>query len=42
VSNLRIVEGGPERIGDLEPLWRALYEQHRVIAEGVAAVRPFE
>jgi GNAT superfamily N-acetyltransferase len=42
VSNLRIVEGGPERIGDLEPLWRALYEHHRGIAEGVAGVRPFE
>jgi GNAT superfamily N-acetyltransferase len=42
MSNLRIVEGGPERIGDLEPLWRALYEHHRGIAEGVAGVRPFE
>src|SRR3954452_16258350 len=37
-----MVEGGPERIGDLEPLWWALYEHHRGIAEGVARVRPFE
>ena len=42
MSDLRIVEAGPERIGDLEPLWRALYDHHRGIAEGVAAVRPFE
>ena len=42
MSDLRIVEGGPERIGDLEPLWRALYEHHRGIAESVAGVRPFE
>ena len=37
-----VVEAGPERIADLEPLWRALYEHHRGIAEGVAGVRPFE
>lgn len=42
MNDLRIVEGGTERIGDLEPLWRALYEHHRGIAEGVAGVRPFE
>jgi GNAT superfamily N-acetyltransferase len=42
MSDLRIVESGSDRIGDLEPLWRALYEHHRGIAEGVAAVRPFE
>ena len=42
MSDLRIVDGGPERIPDLEPLWRALYEHHRAIAEGVAGVRPFE
>jgi GNAT superfamily N-acetyltransferase len=42
VSDLRIVEGGTERIGDLEPLWEALYEHHRGIAEGVAGVRPLE
>ncbi|MFL5862235.1 MAG: GNAT family N-acetyltransferase [Solirubrobacteraceae bacterium] len=42
MSDLRIVEGGTERIGDLEPRWRALYEHHRGIAEGVAGVRPFE
>jgi GNAT superfamily N-acetyltransferase len=42
VSDPRIVEGGPERIPDLEPLWRALYEHHREVAEGVAGVRPYE
>jgi GNAT superfamily N-acetyltransferase len=42
VSDLQIVEGGAERIPDLEPLWRALYEHHRGIAEGVAGVRPYE
>lgn len=42
MSDLRIVEGGPERIPDLKPLWRALYEHHRGIAESVAGVRPFE
>lgn len=42
VADVRIVEGGVERIGDLEPLWRALYEHHRGIADGVAGVRPFE
>jgi GNAT superfamily N-acetyltransferase len=42
VSDPRIVEGGPERIPDLEPLWRALYEHHREIAEGVAGVRPYD
>jgi GNAT superfamily N-acetyltransferase len=42
VSELRIVEIGPERIPDLEPLWRALHDHHRGIAGGVAGVRPFE
>jgi GNAT superfamily N-acetyltransferase len=42
VSDLRIITDGPERIPDLEPLWRALYEHHRGIAEGVAGVRRFE
>jgi GNAT superfamily N-acetyltransferase len=42
MGDLRIVEGGTERIPDLEPLWRALYEHHRGIAEGVARMRPFE
>ena len=42
MSDLRVVEAGPERISELEPLWRALYEHHRDIAEGVAGVRPFE
>jgi GNAT superfamily N-acetyltransferase len=42
VSDPRIVRAGPERIPVLEPLWRALYEHHRAIAEGVAGVRPYE
>ena len=42
MSEVRIIEAGPERIEELEPLWRALYEAHREIAEGVAGVRPFE
>jgi GNAT superfamily N-acetyltransferase len=42
VSDPRIVRAGPERIPELEPLWRALYEHHRAIAEGVAGVRPYE
>ena len=36
------METGPERIPDLEPLWRSLYEHHRGIADGVAGVRPYE
>ena len=42
MSDPRIVEGGPERIADLEPIWQALYEHHGDIAEGVAGVRPYE
>jgi GNAT superfamily N-acetyltransferase len=42
MSDLLIVEAGPERIPDLEPLWHSLYEHHRRIAEGVAGLRPFE
>ena len=42
MDEARVVEAGPERIGELEPLWRSLYEHHRGIAAGVAGVRPFE
>jgi GNAT superfamily N-acetyltransferase len=42
VAELRIVEAGPERIGDLEPLWRSLYQHHRGIAGSVAGVRPYQ
>jgi GNAT superfamily N-acetyltransferase len=42
VANLSVVEAEAERIPDLEPLWRALYDHHRGIAAGVAGVRPFE
>jgi GNAT superfamily N-acetyltransferase len=41
VNDVRIVEAGPERIPDLEPLWRSLYEHHRGLATGVAGVRPY-
>ena len=42
MSDVRIVEAGADRIDDVQPLWRALYDHHRGIAEGVADVRPFE
>ena len=42
MSDLRIVYAGPDRIPELEPLWRALYEHHGTIADGVAGVRPYE
>ena len=42
MGDVRILEAGAERIAELEPLWRALYEHHREIAGGVADVRPFE
>ena len=42
MTELRVVEAGPERIPELEPLWRSLYEHHRGIADGVAGVRPYE
>ena len=38
----RIFQAGSERIDDLEPLWRALYEHHRDIAEGVGGLNSFE
>jgi GNAT superfamily N-acetyltransferase len=41
MEDLRVVEAGPERIVELEPLWRSLYEHHRSIADGVAGVRPY-
>jgi GNAT superfamily N-acetyltransferase len=41
VDGVRVVEAGPERVPDIEPLWRALYEHHRGISSGVADVRPF-
>jgi GNAT superfamily N-acetyltransferase len=42
LDDVRVVDAGPERIPELEPLWRSLYEHHRAIADGVAGVRPFE
>jgi GNAT superfamily N-acetyltransferase len=42
VDAVRVVEAGADRIPEIEPLWRALYEHHREIATGVAGVRPFE
>ncbi len=42
MAPVRVVEAGTDRIPELEPLWRALYEHHRSISEGVAGMRPFE
>ena len=42
MAELRVVTAGPERIGELEPLWADLHEHHRTIAAGVAGVRPLE
>ncbi len=42
MSEVRVSEASAERVGDLEPLWRALYEHHRGLAEGVGGVNPFE
>jgi len=36
-----IVRGGLERIEELEPLWRALYEHHALVGREVAPVREF-
>ncbi len=35
---MRIAKGGPERIADLEPLWRALQEHHTEIAPILAGL----
>ena len=42
MDDLRIEQAGAEGIAELEPLWRALYDAHSAIAQGVAPVRPYE
>ncbi len=42
MSDVRVSEAGAERIGELELLWRALYEHHRGLAERAGGVNPFE
>jgi GNAT superfamily N-acetyltransferase len=37
-----VAEAGAERIDELEPLWRALYEHHASVAEGVGGLNSFE
>jgi GNAT superfamily N-acetyltransferase len=37
-----VVEAGPDRIAEVEPLWRALYEHHSEISPGMSGVRAFE
>lgn len=36
------MRAGAERIDDLEPLWRALYDHHADVGRGVAPVRNFD
>jgi ribosomal protein S18 acetylase RimI-like enzyme len=40
VSSASIVRAGIDRIGELEPVWRSLYEHHAEVGEEVAPVRP--
>ncbi len=42
MSEVRVSGAGAERIGELEPLWRALYEHHRGLAERVGPVNAYE
>jgi GNAT superfamily N-acetyltransferase len=42
MEGARVVEAGADRIGELEPAWRALYDHHREIARGISPMRPFE
>lgn len=41
-TDVRVVRAGAERIGELEPLWRALHDHHTAIAPTLAGyqVRP--
>jgi ribosomal protein S18 acetylase RimI-like enzyme len=41
-SLVRIGRAGPERLDDVEPLWRALREHHTSIASNVAPIRSAE
>jgi ribosomal protein S18 acetylase RimI-like enzyme len=39
---VRIAEAGPERLDELEPLWRALHAHHASLADEMRPVRPVE
>lgn len=41
MTEARVGEAGAERIDELEPLWRALYEHHRDVARDVGKVNPY-
>ena len=36
-----VVRAGADRVDELEPLWRALYDHHAVVGRGAAPVRDF-
>ena len=38
----QIVRAGPERIGDLEPLWAALHAHHSSMQDALTETRPLE
>ena len=38
---ITVTRAGPERLDDLEPLWKALHDHHAVAASQLAGVTPF-
>ena len=42
MAEVRIFRAGADRIDELEPLWRALVEHHRDVAEGVGGLNSVE
>jgi ribosomal protein S18 acetylase RimI-like enzyme len=40
-SVISVVRAGADRVDELEPLWRALYDHHAAVGRGVAPVRDF-
>ncbi len=38
---IEITDAGPERLGELGPLWKAMHGHHAAMADAVAPVRPF-
>ena len=41
MEGVAISRAGPERIGELEPLWKALHAHHGSVAGHLAAIAPF-
>jgi ribosomal protein S18 acetylase RimI-like enzyme len=41
MQSVRVVRAGAERVAELEPLWRALYDHHAEVGRSVAPVRDF-